>query len=193
MYESKISPENSKFRIPVSIPNKQFVELANRQSVYANGGSKGKRNPISLRFIIAHIIQFFHRGVKSDANKAFSAAGQKYASGKEGTKNIGNFSNLTTDFLQDERAIRYLDLEAISQSRGIPSGTILLLSRLYSVVRKYPEDEMLAAEFISANRKCLAILEDIQKTKTLRAEHFEQMEESFFDFHTLENKQKDSF
>jgi hypothetical protein len=95
-----------------------------------------KKNPNSLRFLIGHIVNFFFGGERREAANQMRRDGGSYASNrKEGGPKVLD-EEMLSKILYDGTYIDYWQLEAIARAVETPSGALLLLSRMYSLLRE---------------------------------------------------------
>ncbi|MGO6982517.1 hypothetical protein [Rhizobium leguminosarum] len=94
-----------------------------------------KRNPNSLRFLIAHVINIYFEGNVSLAVEQLQPYGGRYIDDRTDrhAKQI-NEKNITK-ILKDEIHIAYWHVEIFSRALGVPSGIFLLISREFSYHR----------------------------------------------------------
>ncbi|MCQ0990555.1 hypothetical protein [Jiella marina] len=143
-----------------------------------------KKNPNSLRFIIAHLIKFYFDSRIDIASKEISKFGGIYVSNKSGhppkKMNVKALSEITSD----EDYIYYWHLESISKSVGIPAGALLLLSKVYSLERDGNHES--AKEFAKSIGEFSKILEEMLKDGNINKEYTDNMARCFIDSFKLE-------
>ncbi len=140
----------------------------------------GKLNPNSLRFTFAHVIEFFFDGRCDDVIERFKQLPPgRYDGYVANTKKTMN-SDALFKILRDETHITYWQLEEFAKLSRVPSGAILLLSRMYALVRD--QKEPAAEYFISALREFVDQLEKMQKNGTIGKAEMRAFQKCFAKF-----------
>lgn len=166
----KVTPDLDDNRI-----SKNFVKLARTQIVLSP--ETRKKNPNSLRFLIADIIRLFHKGNQGVAAKEFAKYGGRYIAAKEGHPNKTMNLKALYEILKDEDYVQYWHLESISRSVGVPAGALLFLSKAYSLVR---DGDLRGVNSLAKSLRQFADhLEVIGRKNAIDREDFEKMRHTF--------------
>ena len=91
-----------------------------------------RKNPLALRQLIFDVITEDHAGDISEAAKAL----HKKVPNKERRKYHYLSDNMLLKILRDENHLKYAHLEMVARGQDIPTGLLLLFSRLRSEVAK---------------------------------------------------------
>lgn len=104
-----------------------------------------KKNPNSVRFLLGHIINVYFDGNIAKAARELRKFGGRYKDERDdrGPKVLNTKSILR--ILQDEDHVTYWHLEIFARFLGIPTGTLLLVSRMLAVARYNSDPEVAAA------------------------------------------------
>jgi hypothetical protein len=136
-----------------------------------------KKNPNSLRFVVGHIINFFYGGARNIAVEAMQEVSGRYASDRPNAQVKKMTVDALSTFLNDEDHVEYWHLEVAANSIHLPSGALLLISRVYSLIRDGNSDAALA--LAGGVRKLADGLQQIAETKTISKDQIENIAEGF--------------
>ena len=139
-----------------------------------------KMNPNSLRFLFGAIIKFYFAGMQSRAVKRMQQLRSRFIHEKDEEQRKKMTPDAMTEILKDRVFIHYWHIEAFSHSIGLPTGALLSLSHLLSLVRDGERDAAVA--FAQALRCFAERLEVQAKNSTLEKVMMEQMVGCFDNF-----------
>jgi hypothetical protein len=147
-----------------------------------------KKNPNSLRFVVGHLINFYFGGSRSKAVEAMEKVSGTYASDRPTNEVKLMNSDALAVFLGDQDHVEYWHLEAIAKSVNIPSGALLALSRVYSLVRDGNVDA--ATAYAEGLRVLAAQLESMARTQTISRKQVDEIVSGFEKTLNLETSPK---
>lgn len=132
--------------------------------------SKDQRNPGSLRFVIAHVLDLLYGSRKSAADH-LSRVKSPHVGDNELTYNV------IGDIVNDESYIKYWHLDCIARSMRIPSGALLIYSKLYSHIQK--GEPAKSAELVASMHKFSVWLEAMSSKGTLSKSDLDNLIQCF--------------
>lgn len=142
-----------------------------------------KKNPNSIRFLFGAILKFYFAGMQSRAVKQMQQLGSRFINEKDDAERKKMTQDAMTEILMDRVFIHYWHVEAFAHVIRLPTGALLSLSHLLSLVREGKSDAAVA--FAQALRCFAERLELQAKNPVLEKAAMEQMASCFNSFMEL--------
>lgn len=111
--------------------------MARRRIPFERKPDESKRNPNSLRNVINLIVNDIHGSSMEEAVRKFSIYGHPYGGTSDEQKRLNR--KALKSIHDDETYITYWHIEAIAESLRLPTGVLLLFSRMFANARNENE------------------------------------------------------
>jgi hypothetical protein len=165
--------------------NRELLPLYKDASVEWRPDGK-KKNPNSLRFLFGAILKFYFAGMQSRAVKKMQQLSSRFINEKDLAERKEMTPDAMTEILKDRVFIHYWHIEAFAHAIGLPTGALLSLSHLLSLVREGESER--AAAFAQALRCFAERLELQAKSPNLEKAAMDQMVSCFESFMQLKSR-----
>lgn len=142
-----------------------------------------KLNPNILRWLCGAILKIFFKNQQKPAIERMRQNSSRFVQKKDSEERKIMNDEVMTGILHDGKHIAYWQIEAFAHAIGLPTGALLSLSHLLSLVRdKQPTEAVI---FIRSLRNFVDCLEKQASDQTLSTEGFEEMIRCFDDFRSV--------
>lgn len=136
-----------------------------------------KKNPNSLRFMLGYLLLYGFNGNRTKAINAMKQFGGTYPDPRRDREGKTMNEKLLSKILNDDILIAYWHIEVFARMFKIPSGALLLASRLSADVRKSNTAD--ARALVNGIRRFADVLAKIIDTERITAETIDEFQACF--------------